>query len=190
MAHQARLAPGGAPGTDAGQPDLAAPFRCGLSATSDNLGYTGATPAHPELLEFLAGELVRSGWSAKALHRLILTSSVYRQSTAPVRRPCGRSRQPAAVAFSAPPARRRGDPRRYAGRAGELDERQGGPYVATNRTESGEVVVDETAAGATRRSVYLQRRRTQIASFLEVFDAPRSSPRVPAACHPRCRSNP
>ena len=51
-------------------------------------------------------------------------------------------------------------------------ERQGGPYVATNRTESGEVVVDETTAGATRRSVYLQQRRTQITSLLEVFDAP------------------
>ena len=46
---------------------------------------TSGTPArhprHPELLEFLAAELVRSGWSAKALHRLILTSSVYRQSS-------------------------------------------------------------------------------------------------------------
>ena len=56
-------------------------FGAGLSATSDNLGYTGATPSHPELLEFLAGELVRSGWSAKTLHRLIVTSSVYRQAS-------------------------------------------------------------------------------------------------------------
>ena len=56
--------------------------------------------------------------------------------------------------------------------SGELDDRQGGPYVPTHRTESGEVVVDESTAGATRRSVYLQQRRTQITSLLEVFDAP------------------
>ena len=56
--------------------------------------------------------------------------------------------------------------------SGELDDRPGGPYVPTHRTESGEVVVDESTAGATRRSVYLQQHRTQIASLLEVFDAP------------------
>ena len=50
--------------------------------------------------------------------------------------------------------------------------RQGGPYVPTHRTDSGEVVVDESTAGATRRSVYLRQRRTEITSLLEVFDAP------------------
>ena len=49
---------------------------------------------------------------------------------------------------------------------------QGGPYVPTDRNDSGEVVINESAAGATRRSVYLQQRRTEITSFLEVFDAP------------------
>ena len=56
--------------------------------------------------------------------------------------------------------------------SGELDDRQGGPYVPTDRTESGDVVVAESTAGATRRSVYLQQRRTQTDSLLEVFDAP------------------
>ena len=56
--------------------------------------------------------------------------------------------------------------------SGELDERPGGPYVPTDRTDSGEVAVDESAPGATRRSVYLQQHRTQLASLLEVFDAP------------------
>ena len=55
---------------------------------------------------------------------------------------------------------------------GELDDRQGGPYVPTDRDDSGEVIVDESAAGATRRSVYLRQRRTEITSLLEVFDAP------------------
>ena len=57
-------------------------FGTGLAATSDNLGYTGSAPTHPELLERLAQELVRSGWSAKALHRMIVLSSVFRQSSA------------------------------------------------------------------------------------------------------------
>ena len=55
---------------------------------------------------------------------------------------------------------------------GELDERLGGPYVPTDHTDSGEVVINESTAGATRRSVYLQQRRTEITSLLEVFDAP------------------
>src|SRR5262249_25092555 len=60
-------------------------FGTGLAATSDNLGYTGSPPTHPALLEFLAAELVRSGWSAKALHRLILNSAVWKQSSGPRR---------------------------------------------------------------------------------------------------------
>ncbi len=56
--------------------------------------------------------------------------------------------------------------------SGELDERPGGPYVPTDRTDSGEVAVDQSTPGATRRSVYLQQHRTQLASLLEVFDAP------------------
>jgi Protein of unknown function (DUF1553) len=55
---------------------------------------------------------------------------------------------------------------------GELSGRQGGPYVPTHRDGSGEVVVAESPEGATRRSVYLQQRRTEITSLLELFDAP------------------
>ena len=148
-------------------------FGTGLAATSDNLGYTGSPPTHPELLEFLAAELVRSGWSAKALHRLIVTSSVYRQSSAP--RPEAARVDPDNRLLARFPLRRLdAEAIRDAmlAASGELDDRPGGPYVPTDRTDSGEVVVDESAAGATRRSVYLQQRRTQIASLLEVFDAP------------------
>ena len=56
--------------------------------------------------------------------------------------------------------------------SGELDKRQGGPYVPTYRTDSGDVVVAEGTPGASRRSVYLQQRRTQTDSLLEVFDVP------------------
>ena len=148
-------------------------FGTGLVATSDNLGYTGSPPTHPELLEFLADELVQSGWSAKALHRLILTSSVYRQSSTP--RPEAARIDPDNRLLARYPLRRLdAEAIRDAMLAvtGELDDRQGGPYVPTDRNDSGEVVVDESAAGATRRSVYLQQRRTEITSLLEVFDAP------------------
>jgi len=145
----------------------------GLSATSDNLGYTGSAPTHPELLEFLAGELVRSGWSTRALHRLIVSSSVYRQSSAP--QPNAMRVDPDNHLLARFPLRRLDaeairDAMLTA--SGELDGRQGGRYIPTDRTESGEVVADESTAGATRRSVYLQQRRTQITSLLEVFDAP------------------
>src|SRR5205823_2044113 len=56
--------------------------------------------------------------------------------------------------------------------AGELDARPGGPYVPTRRTVEGTVEVDEQVGGARRRSVYLQQRRTQVATLLELFDAP------------------
>jgi hypothetical protein len=56
--------------------------------------------------------------------------------------------------------------------SGELDGRMGGPSVATKRTDAGEVVPEDSAGSGLRRAVYLQQRRTQIASLLEVFDAP------------------
>src|SRR4029079_626907 len=58
-------------------------FGVGLVATPDNFGQSGARPSHPELLDYLATEFVNSGWSVKALHRLILHSAVYRQAGAP-----------------------------------------------------------------------------------------------------------
>jgi hypothetical protein len=55
-------------------------FGRGLVATSSDFGRNGSRPSHPELLDWLAVEFVEHGWSLKHLHRLIVTSSVYRQS--------------------------------------------------------------------------------------------------------------
>src|SRR5262245_59060589 len=57
-------------------------FGRGLVATLSNFGQTGARPTHPELLDWLAREFVRKGWSIKAMHRLMMTSAAYRQSSA------------------------------------------------------------------------------------------------------------
>jgi hypothetical protein len=52
-------------------------FGRGLVPTPDDFGHMGQSPSHPELLDWLAGELVRSGWSLKHVHRLILGSASY-----------------------------------------------------------------------------------------------------------------
>jgi hypothetical protein len=56
--------------------------------------------------------------------------------------------------------------------SGELERTQNGPYIATTRTDAAEVIVAEDRAGAFRRSIYLQQRRSQGLSLLGVFDAP------------------
>lgn len=58
-------------------------FGHGLSTSPSDFGTMGELPSHPELLDWLSAELVASGWKMKSLHRLILTSSVYRQSGKP-----------------------------------------------------------------------------------------------------------
>lgn len=57
-------------------------FGQGLVATPNDFGLAGARPTHPELLDWLAGEFMRGGWSLKQLHRLIVTSATYRQASA------------------------------------------------------------------------------------------------------------
>ena len=56
-------------------------FGRGLVETEDDFGSQGAPPPHPELLDWLGREVIRRGWSLKAMHRLIVTSATYRQSS-------------------------------------------------------------------------------------------------------------
>jgi len=148
-------------------------FGTGLVATPDNLGASGARASHPELLDHLAAEFVASGWRVKALHRLILTSAVYRQGSAP--RPGLDAVDPDNRLLSRFPLRRLDaeavrDAMLHV--SGELDATAGGPYVPSRRTPEGTVEVAEKTPGALRRSLYLQQRRTQVVTFLQLFDAP------------------
>jgi mono/diheme cytochrome c family protein len=56
-------------------------FGLGLVETENDFGTQGSPPSHPELLDWLATEFVRQGWGMKAMHRLMVTSAVYRQSS-------------------------------------------------------------------------------------------------------------
>lgn len=60
-------------------------FGQGLVATPDNFGLTGQPPTNPELLDWLASELIRNGWRQKPIHRLILNSQAYQTRVSPRR---------------------------------------------------------------------------------------------------------
>ena len=57
-------------------------FGRGLVATVSDFGIRGDAPSHPELLDYLASELIRNGWKKKPIHKLIVTSAAYKQSSA------------------------------------------------------------------------------------------------------------
>ena len=148
-------------------------FGAGLVTTPDNLGQSGAKPTHAELLDYLAAEFVSCGWSIKAMHRLIMHAAVYRQTSAP--RPSLAKIDPDNRLLGRYPLRRLdAEALRDAmlSIAGDLDARVGGPYVPSRRTAQGVVEVPENQEGARRRSVYLQQRRTQVVTFMQIFDAP------------------
>ncbi|HWC76947.1 MAG TPA: DUF1553 domain-containing protein, partial [Blastocatellia bacterium] len=56
-------------------------FGAGIVKTSENFGFQGEAPVHPELLDWLATEFMRTGWDIRAMQRLIVTSAAYRQSS-------------------------------------------------------------------------------------------------------------
>lgn len=156
-------------------------FGTGLVATSDNFGLRGEPPSHPDLLDWLAMELVDSDWSLKHIHRLIATSATYRQSSQwrqdlagldPSNRLLGRQarlRLPAeALRDSALAA------------SGLLDPTVGGPSVrphqplgVTDLSYGGSVKWNESAGSDRyRRGIYIHYQRTTPYPFLANFDLP------------------
>lgn len=145
-------------------------FGQGIVDTPGDFGVLGQRPTHPELLDWLALELPRQGWSMKALHRLILTSTVYRQSA---RRERAKDAVDAGNALLGRFAVRRLDAEALRDRilftTGQLDRTPFGPAVPLIEDFVGQVYVPEDRQ---RRSVYLQMRRTRPLAFLAAFDAP------------------
>ncbi len=167
-------------------------FGRGLVGTPGDFGFLGERPTHPELLDWLADEFVRSGWSLKHMHRVMMTSTAYRQSSRrsaageavdadnrllgrmPVRRLEAEALRDAMLAVS-----------------GLANARAFGKPVPVKTDAAGQVVVGvdnldaagyETGKGALppgeehRRSVYVQVRRSRPLALLEAFDAPRAEP--------------
>jgi hypothetical protein len=163
-------------------------FGTGLSTTPENFGLSGVEPSHPELLEFLAAEFVRSGWSLKHMLRLVLSSTAFRQSSAP--HAAGLAADPTnRLVWRFPVQRLDAESVRDAmlAASGELDDTRGGPPVLLKGFNSdgpkGEVEPIEPP-GPRRRTLYVQRRRSTLPTFLQVFDLPS----IEATCTDRPRS--
>jgi Protein of unknown function (DUF1549)/Protein of unknown function (DUF1553)/Planctomycete cytochrome C len=134
-------------------------FGHGIVATPNDFGTRGERPSHPELLDWLAAELIRHGWQLKPIQRLILTSAVYRESS-----------QADRAKEAVDPLNRffwRHEKRRLEGEVvrdallacgNRLDERMFGPGS-----------LDETQR---RRSIYFTIKRSELVPMMQVFDAP------------------
>jgi hypothetical protein len=147
-------------------------FGRGIVATVANFGQSGARPTHPELLDWLATELIAKGWSLKAMHRLMATSTAYRQT----------SDLSAAQKAIDPHNELLGAwrPHRHEGEvvrdsilsvAGKLTgERFGPPGPVAQRSDG--AVETEDSPQCNRRSIYLIVRRSQHLTLLDLFDTP------------------
>jgi hypothetical protein len=154
-------------------------FGLGLVKTSEDFGTQGERPSHPQLLDYLATELVRSGWNVQHVQRLIVTSATYRQSSRI--RPELAQRDPENRLLARGPRVRLKaevvrDQALYV--SGLLVERVGGPSVRPYQPPGlweelgGQPYVPDAGAGRFRRSVYTFWKRTSPPPALTTFDAP------------------
>ena len=141
-----------------------------LVDTPGDFGVLGARPNLPELLDLLAVELVNDGWSLKRLHRQIMTSTVYRQSSHGD--PAKEAIDSANNLYWRMPLQRLDAEvlrDRMLATAGILDRTMFGPPVPVEDDATGQVVVKSDLP---RRSIYLQVQRNKPVTFLTAFDAP------------------
>ncbi len=145
-------------------------FGRGIVDTPGEFGKLGQLPTHPELLDWLATELPRLGWSQKKFHKLLMTSTVYRQSSR--REPSKDALDGGNTLYGRFPVRRleaEAVRDRMLMVTGKLDRTPFGPAVAVVEDAAGQV---GTPDDKPRRSVYLQARRSKPVAFLTTFDAP------------------
>jgi hypothetical protein len=147
-------------------------FGRGIVSTVANFGKSGARPSHPELLDWLAAEFARSGWSQKAMIRLMVASTAYRQSS---QLDAVRSKKdPGNVLLSSwRPRRLTGEVLRDSVLAvsGKLNEQRFGPPAPVVTRVDGSVDTADDPAG-NRRSIYVIVRRSQHLTMLDLFDTP------------------
>ncbi len=158
-------------------------FGEGLVRSPDNFGLMGEPPTHPELLDFLAAEFIRKGWSIKQMHRLMVLSSTYQMASAnpshlsstgkeevidprnrllhrmPIRRLEAECIRDALLAVS-----------------GRLDRKMYGPsvlpYLTSHMDGRGRPETSGPLDGAGRRSIYINVRRNFLIPMFLAFDFP------------------
>lgn len=151
-------------------------FGRGIVASPSNFGRTGVAPSHPALLDWLATEFVRNGWSLKKMHRLMVTSTAYRQSSAIDT--AAQTADPDNTLLWRMPLRRMDAEQLHDSillAAGRLDPTPFGEPVAVDSKPGGEILAKGSRSGW-RRSIYVLQRRTTPMTMLEVFDLPPMSP--------------
>lgn len=148
-------------------------FGRGLVETLDDFGHTGKMPSNSELLDWLATEFIGRGWSQKAMHRLIVTSTVYRQASV-LDSAKAKIDPDNLLLWTFVPRRHQGETLRDSvlalGR--RLNPEMYGPPVPVNQQSDGTVVTADNEQGR-RRSVYLKVRRSQPVTMMESFDTPK-----------------
>lgn len=160
----------------------------GIVNTPGDFGRQGELPTHPELLDYLADEFVKGGWKLKPLHRLILLSSAYRQSSV---NDASLSTDPENKLYARFKLRRiDAETLRDSllATTGMLVHTSYGPPSGIGRDPQGRVVtgidkgtitlnkVDPGGADDFRRSIYVQVRRSKPVTVLDTFDAPIMTP--------------
>ncbi len=143
-------------------------FGKGLAPHSSDFGRLGGPPVHPELLDWLTRKFLEGGWRFKSLHRLIVTSATYRQSTQHPQEEAMIAIDPANQYYWGADTRRL-DAEQIRDSiltvTGELDLQAGGPGMT---------------ASVPRRSIYLRMMRNSSDPLLDVFDLPRFFVSVPS----------
>jgi hypothetical protein len=134
-------------------------FGRGLVATTNDFGSQGEQPTHPELLEWLAAELIENGWRLKPIHRLIMLSSVYTQSGEVT--PEQIRLDPANHLWAHRPARRL-----------EAEAIRDALLQVGDRLDVTMYGPSEANAESGRRSVYLRVKRSELVPIMTMFDAP------------------
>jgi hypothetical protein len=131
----------------------------GIVATPSDFGVRGSPPTHPELLDWLATELIRRGWKLKAMHKLIMTSAVYMQSSKFDAASAAIDRENELL-WRRPPHRLEAEVIRDSllAAGGLLDAKMFGPGS-----------LDEASR---RRSIYFTVKRSRLVPMMQVFDAP------------------
>jgi mono/diheme cytochrome c family protein len=131
----------------------------GIVATPSDFGHRGEAPTHPELLDWLAGELIRNKWQLKPLHKLIMSSAVYQEGST-IDEAKGRVDRENKLLWRRPIQRLEGEVIRDSLLAvgGVLDDRMYGPGTLD--------------AASRRRSVYFTVKRSKLMPMMQVFDWP------------------